>query len=153
MVKAAGETSNAVRFCSYIWLLGVYLSGSQLSGATREAALSILFTIGVLASIWWHGLREKWEGDDTASAYSVFNENGKNIAGTFTSRQFDNSLRTTYAGKEDKQGELIYSNRGKSDAPPSSSSVTPAQRRANAVRAAEKRLQSSTSTSTSTADN
>jgi hypothetical protein len=53
----------------------------------------LAFCGSVMLSIWTFGLREKFSGEETGSAYSVFNKNGKAIVGGFTASQFDRQMR------------------------------------------------------------
>lgn len=60
----------------------------------------IYFDLGVLAfflfvmmSIFGFGLRDKFSTETTASAYSVFNKDGRAIVGGLTADQFDRQLR------------------------------------------------------------
>lgn len=62
----------------------------------------LAFCGSAILVIWTFGLREKFSGEETASAYSVFNENGKAIVGGFTAAQFDSQMRGGGIGTENK---------------------------------------------------
>ena len=51
------------------------------------------FVLGVFALLWGFGLRDKFSNETTASAYSVFNKDGKSIVGGFTASQLERQLR------------------------------------------------------------
>lgn len=53
----------------------------------------IAFCGSILLAIWTFGLREKFSNEETASAYSVFNRDGKAIVGGLTASQFDRQMR------------------------------------------------------------
>jgi hypothetical protein len=57
----------------------------------------VAFCGSILLSIWVFGLRDKFSSEETASAYSVFNEDGKAIVGGLTAGQFDRQLRGGFA--------------------------------------------------------
>jgi len=54
---------------------------------------TVAFVGSVLLAIRTFGLRERFESEETASAYSVFNRSGKSIVGGFTAEQFDKQMR------------------------------------------------------------
>jgi len=84
MVRAANERSTLFYVGCGAWLAAVIL-------LVRADFGVIAFVGTVLGSIWVFGLREKWDGE--VSAYSVFNRDGKGIAGGFTAQQLDRQLR------------------------------------------------------------
>jgi hypothetical protein len=53
----------------------------------------IAFVTSVLLLIYVFGLREKFDSETTASAYSVFNEDSQGITGGFTAAQLEQQLR------------------------------------------------------------
>ena len=53
----------------------------------------LAFFLFVVALIFGFGLRDKFDSETTASAYSVFNKDGRAIVGGFTANQFDRQLR------------------------------------------------------------
>lgn len=53
----------------------------------------VTFVMWVLVAIWMFGLRDKFSTETTASAYSVFNKDGRSIVGGFTASQFERQLR------------------------------------------------------------
>ena len=54
---------------------------------------SIAFVATCLLALWTFGLREKFDGEENMSAYSVFNRGGRAIMGGFTGEQFDQQMR------------------------------------------------------------
>ena len=92
MVRAANEKSTWF----YIGLAICFVIG----------ALSIYHDLGVIAfvllvfvGIFGFGLRDKFSNESTASAYSVFNKDGRAIVGGFTASQFENQLRGPVVAK------------------------------------------------------
>eukprot|EP00978_Attheya_sp_CCMP212_P046265 scaffold380892_cov57-Attheya_sp.AAC.4 len=86
MVRAANERTYAFYIGCTAWLLAVV--------ALVYIDLGVIGFVGsVLLAIWVFGLREKFDSEDTASAYSVFNKKGKAIAGGFTAAQFEQQMR------------------------------------------------------------
>ena len=59
----------------------------------------LAFVMVVFVGIWGFGLRDKFSTESTASAYSVFNKDGRPIVGGFTASQFENQLRGPIATK------------------------------------------------------
>ena len=55
----------------------------------------IAFCGTIFLVLYFFGLREKFSNEETASAYSVFNKDGKAIVGGLTAEQFDRQLRGT----------------------------------------------------------
>lgn len=65
-----------------------------LGGLSWSAGLTGPFLLlASIAALFSFGLREQWASDRSASAYSVFNEGGARLQGTFTAEQFDAQLR------------------------------------------------------------
>jgi hypothetical protein len=86
MVRAANERSRAFYTGCFLWTIVAILltfSGFGVVG----------FCGSVLLVIWFFGLREKFSNEETASAYSVFNRDGRAIAGSFTSSHLERQLR------------------------------------------------------------
>jgi hypothetical protein len=69
----------------------------------------VAFCAAIFLSIWVFGLREKWASEETASAYSVFNKDGKAIAGGFTAQQFDRQMRGGIRGSDDNDNAVFGS--------------------------------------------
>mmetsp|Transcript_4937 Transcript_4937/g.7140 ORF Transcript_4937/g.7140 Transcript_4937/m.7140 type:complete len:143 (+) Transcript_4937:112-540(+) len=103
----------------------------------------IAFTLSILLAIWFFGLREKWTTEKTASAYSIFNENGQAIVGGFTAQQFENQMRGGLsAGQNDSSLDSIAAPKNqnsKSERAPATDQERLKRRKAAAV-AAERRL-------------
>ena len=105
----------------------------------------IAFVMLVFVGIWGFGLRDKFSNEATASAYSVFNKDGRAIVGGFTANQFENQLRGPLSKKSDQndplKGPIAESQQEKrgDDIAPLSDVERRARRRA-AAEAAERRL-------------
>lgn len=68
---------------------------------------SLAFVLAVFYCLWSFGLREKFSNESTASAYSVFNKDGKSIVGGFTANQLERQLRGPLAtGNSDPNDPL-----------------------------------------------
>jgi len=86
MVRAANERSNAFRLSIAISIvLGIFLVYSGFG--------VLAFVLAVFVAIFGFGLRDKFSNETTASAYSVFNRDGRAIVGGFTAGQFEQQLR------------------------------------------------------------
>jgi hypothetical protein len=86
MVRAATDRSVGFYCVWAFWLV--------VSVALVRYDLGVLSFCGtIFLGIYTIGLRDKFASETTASAYSVFNENGKAIVGGFTARQLDQQLR------------------------------------------------------------
>lgn len=140
MVRAANEKSN-------VFYIG-------LSACLAFAALLVYHDLGVIAfvmlvfvAIFGFGLRDKFSNETTASAYSVFNKDGKAIVGGFTASQFENQLRgpaMSRANPNDPlKGNIAEALQNKSAGSTSLSDNERAARRRAAAEAAERRLKSS----------
>ena len=88
MVRAANERTNGFYIGCIVWAVCAVLLIVYDFGV-------IAFVGSILLAIWVFGLREKFAGEQTASAYSVFNKDGKAIVGGFTASQLDRQLRGT----------------------------------------------------------
>ena len=86
MVRSANEKST-----------GFYIAlavGLVVCGILIYHDLGVLaFVIIVFGLIFGFGLRDKFSNESVASAYAVFNKDGKSIAGGFTAGQLDRQLR------------------------------------------------------------
>ena len=86
MVRAANERSVGFYFGCLLWAFVCVVLVAWDFGV-------IAFCGSILLAIWTFGLREKFSNEETASAYSVFNQGGKAIVGGLTASQFDRQLR------------------------------------------------------------
>ncbi len=140
MVRAANEKSNVFYF--------------GLTVCLAFAALLVYLDLGVIAfvmlvfvGIWGFGLRDKFSNESTASAYSVFNEDGKAIVGGFTSSQFENQLRgplsRAKSTSDPVKGKIAMALQKKPDGKTSLMDTERTARRRAAAEAAERRLKSS----------
>jgi len=86
MVRAANERTPLFYLAGTAWLVVAVLLTVWDLGV-------VAFVGSVLLAIWVFGLRDKFASEETASAYSVFNRDGKAIAGGFTAQQLDRQLR------------------------------------------------------------
>jgi len=86
MVRSANEKSTSFYVLIFMLLIiGILLIYHDFG--------VIAFVMFVFVGIFGFGLREKFSNETTASAYSVFNKNGRPIVGGFTASQFENQLR------------------------------------------------------------
>ena len=86
MVRAANERSPRFYLGCILWAVVSVLLIAWDFGV-------FAFVGSILLAIWVFGLREKFSDEETASAYSVFNRDGKAIVGGFTAAQFDRQMR------------------------------------------------------------
>jgi hypothetical protein len=86
MVRAANERTPIFYLGCAAWLVVAVLLIAWDFGV-------VAFCGSILLAIWVFGLREKFANEETASAYSVFNKDGKAIVGGFTAEQFDRQMR------------------------------------------------------------
>jgi len=104
----------------------------------------IAFVGSILGCIWSVGLRDKFSTEETASAYSVFNEGGKGIAGGLTGEQLDRQLRGGFSkGVSETNGAVARAALVETDDAPSTSILSKDEklrRRRDAAAAAEKRF-------------
>ena len=144
MVRSSTERSNAFYIGCVVWVAGcVWLIHNDLG--------SIAFVGTVLLAIWVFGLREKFEGEDGPSAYSVFNKGGRAILGGFTGEQLDQQMRggMTYAGSISDKAKVesdapLTTTGGASTSTATSSKLSGGEklkRRSAAAAAAERRLE------------
>jgi Uncharacterized conserved domain (SAYSvFN) len=111
----------------------------------------VAFCGSVMLGIWIFGLREKFSGEETGSAYSVFNKDGKGIVGGFTASQFDRQMRGGFGGDDDASNPVrgsvtILANSGSSGRPTVQSEEERLRRRKASAAAAERRLPQNVST-------
>ena len=89
--------------------------------------------------------RRKWDGE--VSAYSVCNDDGRRIAGTFTAEQFDAQLRGGPAPELNSSTAAAMPPSAPAQQAPAPAAVDPAVRRRRALEAAERRARESAQTS------
>jgi Uncharacterized conserved domain (SAYSvFN) len=99
MVRAANERSS--RF--YV-ILGACFVASVLLIYHDLGVLA--FVLLVFVGIFGFGLRDKFSNEETASAYSVFNKDGRSIVGGFTASQFERQMRGPLANGDDSDNPL-----------------------------------------------
>jgi hypothetical protein len=90
MVRAATERTPTFYVGCAAWSVTAVLLLASGFGV-------VAFCGSILLAIWVFGLRDKFSSEETASAYSVFNEDGKAIVGGLTAGQFDRQLRGGFA--------------------------------------------------------
>ena len=86
MVRSANERSRS------FYVGGIAWTGSIILLVWLDLGV-IAFCGSIFLAIWVFGLREKFSNEETASAYGVFNQDGKSIVGGFTASQFERQLR------------------------------------------------------------
>mmetsp|Transcript_150 Transcript_150/g.293 ORF Transcript_150/g.293 Transcript_150/m.293 type:complete len:144 (-) Transcript_150:3-434(-) len=86
MVRSANEKSKSfyitLAVCAVVGGLLIYYDFGVVA-----------FVMAVFVGIFGYGLRDKFSNETTASAYSVFNKDGKSIVGGFTASQFERQMR------------------------------------------------------------
>mmetsp|Transcript_20264 Transcript_20264/g.37825 ORF Transcript_20264/g.37825 Transcript_20264/m.37825 type:complete len:146 (-) Transcript_20264:45-482(-) len=70
----------------------VYLVHSYAAWGGEGPAM-IVFIMALFYFLFTYGFRDKWSSEQTPSAYSVFNKNHREIAGTLSARKIDAQLR------------------------------------------------------------
>jgi hypothetical protein len=90
MVRAANERTPTFYVGCAAWSIAAVLLVAWGFGV-------VAFCGSILLGIWVFGLRDKFSNEETASAYSVFNQDGKAIVGGYTAGQFDRQLRGGFA--------------------------------------------------------
>ena len=89
MVRAANERSPWLYPACALWAsLCVYLS---LKGLGTPA-----FVASVFMALYFFGFDKRWQGEDSLSAYSVFNEGGKELIGTFNTQEIERQVRGSH---------------------------------------------------------
>ena len=94
MVRAANHRSPIFYAGTLVWL-GVCVVLIYHDFGVLAFCGSVIFVI------WTFGLRDKFSGEETGSAYSVFNKDGKAIVGGFTASQFERQMRGGIGRDED----------------------------------------------------
>ena len=126
--------------CVILWLI---LCACLTSIGLHQLA----FILSILIAMFAFGFKERWASDRTASAYSVFNEGGSEILGTFNATKFDRQMRGVYGGALDHDGDSGASSVANPTHKASRGAVEKIdaderiRRRQNAAAAAEKRLE------------
>ncbi|KAL3928770.1 MAG: hypothetical protein SGBAC_012505 [Bacillariaceae sp.] len=137
MVRSANEKSPATYVLSVVWTI--------CAGLLIWSDLGVLAFFGsVLFLIWVFGLRDKFSNEETASAYSVFNQDQQAIAGTLTAGQVDQQLRGGGVGSRSNIGNsniAVAKTSQKTATTPNLSRDERLRRRKAAALAAERRLQ------------
>lgn len=142
MVRAANERSPRFYLGCTLWgIVSVLLIAWDFG--------VFAFVGSILLSIWLFGLREKFSNEETASAYSVFNRDGKAIVGGFTAAQFDRQMRGGLGNRADDpvKGEIATAardsttNRSREGLSPMLTEDEKLRRRKAAAAAAERRFQ------------
>jgi hypothetical protein len=139
MVRAADQKS-ALFYCgiAMCFVIGALLTYYDLG--------VIAFVMLVFVGIWGFGFRDKFSNETTASAYSVFNKDGRAIVGGFSASQFENQLRGTRNLNDHNdpvKGPIAESSQEKPTVGGSSlSDAERIARRRAAAEAAERRLKS-----------
>jgi hypothetical protein len=99
MVRAPNERSTkfyvTIALCFLNAVLLIYLNLGVLA-----------FGLVVMVGIFGFGLRDKFSTEETASAYSVFNKDGRSIVGGFTASQFERQMRGPLATGDDLDNPL-----------------------------------------------
>jgi hypothetical protein len=90
MVRAAHERTSSfylgcIAWCALCWWLA------------KNGLGVIAFVASIFFAIWVFGLRDKFDGEQGSSAYSVFNAGGRAILGGFTGEQLENQMRGGFA--------------------------------------------------------
>lgn len=142
MVRAANERSRGFYFGCGIWC-------SCCFWLIKTDLGSIAFVGTVLLAIYAFGLREKFDSEETSSAYSVFNKGGKAIPGGFTGDQLDQQLRGGIATKINSMGNTtlkggdspLVTTSNTNISKSASSDKDKLRRRSAAAAAAERRFQ------------
>jgi hypothetical protein len=140
MVRAANQKSTL--FCIGIamcFVIGAVLTYYDLG--------VIAFVMLVFVGIWGFGFRDKFSNETTASAYSVFNKDGRAIVGGFSASQFENQLRGTVSRNPNDhndpvKGPIAESSQEKPTGGTSLSDAERIARRRAAAEAAERRFKS-----------
>ena len=139
MVRAANEKSNLFKVGLVVCL--------AFAGLLIYLDLGVIaFVMLVFVGIWGFGLRDKFSNETTASAYSVFNKDGKAIVGGFTSSQFENQLRGPLSSgnpNDPLKGNIAEARQNKAAEKRALSDTERTARRRAAAEAAERRLKSS----------
>jgi hypothetical protein len=134
MVRAANEKSTSF----YLALIVCFIIGVSL--IYHDFGV-IAFVMLVFVGIFGFGLRDKFSNESTASAYSVFNKDGKGIVGGFTANQFENQLRGPLGRTIDKndpvKGSIAESQQNVDKSTTSSTPASDAERTARRKAAAE----------------
>lgn len=141
MVRAANEKSPTFYVACVAWMLvAIYLV---------QSGLGVLAFVGsIFFLIYMFGLREKFSNEETASAYSVFNQNQQSIAGSLTGEQVDKQLRGGFSSAPNRMVDSTIptaaAGASKSSSGQSIDKDERLRRRKAAALAAERRLQSET---------
>jgi hypothetical protein len=86
MVRSSTDRSTS-------FYLGLAVWGCIATGLVIVDLGVLAFFGTVVLALWQFGLRDKFDGETTASAYSVFNKGGKSLPGSTTMQDVDRELR------------------------------------------------------------
>jgi hypothetical protein len=86
MVRSSTDRSTS-------FYLGLVTWGCIATGLVIVDLGVLAFFGSVVLALWQFGLRDKFDGETTASAYSVFNKGGKSLPGSTTIQDVDRELR------------------------------------------------------------
>lgn len=86
MVRSSTDRSTS-------FYLGLAVWGCIATGLVIVDLGVLAFFGTVVVALWLFGLRDKFDGETTASAYSVFNQGGKSLPGSTTMQDVDRELR------------------------------------------------------------
>jgi hypothetical protein len=139
MVRAPNERSNGF----YVTIAVCFLSAVLL--IYHDLGV-VAFCLLVFVGIFGFGLREKFSTEETASAYSVFNKDGRSIVGGFTATQFERQMRGPLASADDSDNPLkgplaVHDDMSKSRVGELLLEPERVRRRKAAAEAAQRRLQ------------
>lgn len=88
---------------SWLLFVGIILWALVCVVATMNSFENVAFICSCFLALYFFGFRDKWP-EDGPSAYSVFNDGGRSIPGTFTAQHLDDQFRGIYgSSKEDEQ--------------------------------------------------
>jgi len=129
--------------------LGIVLWGCVCVVATINSFENVAFIFTCFLALYFFGFRNKWP-EDGPSAYSVFNDGGRSIPGTFSAQHLDDQFRGMYgAAKFDRFDDDEFASRNVSLAPKQAEIVSADEklrRREVAAAAAERRISGDRST-------
>ena len=134
MVRSPTDKSSTFYIGAAVW--------TSLFAWLIQNELAVIAVLGsAFLGVFVFGLRDKFASETTPSAYSVFNEDGRAIAGGLTGEQVDQQLRGGVANDSSNSGRS-YS-KSKQSSSPSVVNLSPDQRlkrRQAAAKAAERRF-------------
>lgn len=136
MVRSPTDKNSTFYIGAAVWtLLCAWLIQNEL------AVIAVLGS--AFLGLYVFGLRDKFASETTPSAYSVFNEDGRAIAGGLTGEQVDQQLRGGVANDSSNSGRSYSKSKSKQSSSPLVVNLSPDQRlkrRQAAAKAAERRF-------------